>query len=92
MTVIEEVRGFLAQELGIDGAQEIDPDLGLVQKGLIDSIELMQVVAFLETRFGIRIEDTEILPVNLRSLSAMAAFIEQKLSASAAALQSPGAR
>jgi acyl carrier protein len=38
----------------------------------------MQVVGFLESEFGIKVDDTEILPKNLRSLSRIVAFVESK--------------
>lgn len=78
MNVIDEIRRFLQTELRIASADTLDPDTPLVQTGVIDSLELTQLVGFLETRFGIEVADTEMLPVNLRSLSAMARFVERK--------------
>lgn len=78
MNVLESLRRFLANELRVADAATMDPDLALVQSGAIDSIELMQVVAFLEKEFGIEVDDTEILPKNLRSLSRIVAFVEAK--------------
>ena len=84
MNVIDTIRGFLATELQIAQANELEPDLPLAQRGVIDSIELMQVVIFLENQYGIKIEETEILPSNLRSLSAMQDFVSSKLTAAGA--------
>jgi len=81
MNVIDTTRNFLATELRIAQAAEIDPDLPLVQRGIIDSIELMQIVLFLETQYGIKVDETEILPSNLRSLSTIQNFVLAKLQA-----------
>ena len=78
MAVTDDIRGFLADQLRINEAKALDGDLPLVQNGIIDSIELMQVVAFLETSYGIAVDETEFLPSNLRTLSTMAAFVERK--------------
>lgn len=78
MNVLDSLRRFLANELRVADAATMDPDLALVQSGAIDSIELMQVVGFLEKEFGIEVDDTEILPKNLRSLSRIVAFVEAK--------------
>jgi acyl carrier protein len=75
---IGAIRGFLAETLRVVGADEVDPELPLVQKGVIDSIELMQVVSFLEEHFGLEIDESEVVPANLRSLAAMAAFVRRK--------------
>ncbi len=81
MNVIEKTRNFLGTELRIAQAAEIDPDLPLVQRGIIDSIELMQIVLFLENQYGIKVDETEILPSNLRSLSAIQDFVSAKVKA-----------
>jgi acyl carrier protein len=78
MTVVDRIRDFLDQELKIADARSVDPDLPLVQNGILDSIELLRVVAFLEKEFGLTVADTEVVPSNLRSLSAMARFVEKK--------------
>ena len=78
MGVIESVRRFMSADLRVGNAGALGPDVPLVQKGVIDSIELMQIVGFLETEFGIAVEDTDIVPGNFRSLATMAAFVERK--------------
>ncbi len=78
MTVVDRIRDFLDQELKIAEARSVDPDLPLVQNGILDSIELLRVVAFLEKEFRLVVADTEVVPSNLRSLSAMARFVEKK--------------
>ncbi|MDP2958412.1 MAG: acyl carrier protein [Longimicrobiales bacterium] len=78
MNVLDSLRQFLANELRVADGATLDPELALVQSGTVDSIELMQVVAFLEKEFGINVDDTEILPKNLRSLSRIVAFVESK--------------
>ena len=81
MTVIDVVREFLGTQLRIADVQDVDPDWPLVQRGVIDSIELMQIVAFVEERFGIAVDDTEVVPGNFRTLSAIAGFVARKQTA-----------
>ncbi len=78
MDVISAVRRFLEKDLRIANAESLAEELPLVQKGVIDSIELMQVVAFLEKEFGIEVDETEILPAHFRNLASMAAFVARK--------------
>lgn len=79
--VIDAVRDFLSTTLRIADAQAIDPDTPLLQRGIIDSIELLQLVEFLERRFDIAIDETEVLPANLRSLAHMERFVAGKQAA-----------
>ncbi len=78
MAVTDDIRSYLADQLRISEAGSLDADLPLVQNGIIDSIELMQVVSFLEKSYGISVDETEFLPSNLRTLNTMAAFVERK--------------
>jgi acyl carrier protein len=78
VTVIDDVREFLAVNLRVAGAASLAPDTRLIARGVLDSIELMQVVSFLEEKYGIRVEDTEILPDNLGSLAAIGSFVDRK--------------
>ncbi len=78
MSVIEVLREILGSELRLKDAAKIDPDLPLLQSGIIDSIELLQVVSLLESRFSICVDDTEVLPANFRSLKAIERYIQRK--------------
>jgi acyl carrier protein len=51
----------------------------LLDAGLIDSTGILELVAFLESEFGIAIEDAEIVPDNLDSVRAIAAYVRRKL-------------
>lgn len=60
-------------------------DDSFLQEGIVDSLGMTQLVAFLEEEFGISIADAELVPDNLDSVSRAAAFVERKLTRSAAA-------
>jgi acyl carrier protein len=53
-----------------------------LDQGIIDSTGVMELVAHLEKEHGIRIQDDELVPENLDSVDAAAAFVQKKLSAS----------
>ena len=76
--VIADVRIFLGSQLRIANSDTIDADFPLVKRGVLDSIELMQIVEFVEKTYGVAIDDTEILPENLGSLTAIAQLVERK--------------
>jgi acyl carrier protein len=46
--------------------------------GLIDSTGVLELVEFLETRFGFKIPDVELVPENLDSVRAIVAFVQRK--------------
>jgi acyl carrier protein len=74
-----DVEDFLRTELGEGrGRGSIEPDENLIKRGILDSLGLMQLVTFLEERFGIEVEDQDLVPDNFRSLNEIGAFLEQK--------------
>ncbi len=59
-----------------------DPPLGaaesLLQRGIVDSTGVLELVGFLERHFGIDVLDHEIVPANLDSLDSLTRFVEAK--------------
>jgi acyl carrier protein len=46
--------------------------------GVIDSMSLWPLIVFVEERFGIKVEDTDIMQKNFQTLRALTNFIENK--------------
>jgi len=63
---------------------ETDNGLGetdsLLETGVIDSTGVLELVAFIEETYGIKIEDEEIVPENLDSIANLVAYIGSKIS------------
>jgi acyl carrier protein len=57
----------------------------LLDAGLIDSTGILELVAFLESEFAIRMADADIVPANLDSIAAIVAYVRGKTAQSAAA-------
>ena len=74
-----KIRSFIEQNFFFcDGVADLPDDASLLESGIIDSTGILEVIAFLETEFGMTIADEEIVPENLDSISAIAAFIQAK--------------
>lgn len=58
-------------------------DDSFLETSIIDSTGILELVAFVETTFGIEVADRELVPENLDSISKLASFIEKKKMASA---------
>ncbi len=50
----------------------------LLDAGVIDSTGVLELVAFLETEFGLAVDDADIVPENLDSISKIAGYIKGK--------------
>ena len=51
----------------------------LLELAIIDSTGILELVAFLEQRYGIAIADDELAPGNLDSVSRLTTFVQRKL-------------
>lgn len=52
-----------------------------LELGIIDSTGVLELVAFVESTYGIAVEDEELVPDNLDSIDALVRFIEGKQAA-----------
>nr|2MY5_A Chain A, Peptidyl carrier protein [Micromonospora okii]5WPX_A Chain A, Peptidyl carrier protein [Micromonospora okii]5WPY_A Chain A, Peptidyl carrier protein [Micromonospora okii] len=67
---------FVVEEFLPDVAPaDVDVDLDLVDNGVIDSLGLLKVIAWLEDRFGIAADDVELSPEHFRSIRSIDAFV-----------------
>lgn len=74
-----EVRQFIIDNfLFGESGDDLSLEDSLLEKGLIDSTGILELVGFLQKMFGIKIEDHEIIPTNLDSIDKIAAFVRQK--------------
>jgi acyl carrier protein len=53
-------------------------DESLVESGIIDSTGILELIEFLEERFGIEVSDSETIPDNLGSVANLTRFVEGK--------------
>lgn len=78
MSTPERVRQFIETNFYIADKSQLLDDTSLLEKGMVDSTGIMEVVAFLESEFGVKVDDTEILPENLDSIARISAFVARK--------------
>ncbi|HEX8742753.1 MAG TPA: acyl carrier protein [Thermoleophilaceae bacterium] len=72
--VIGEVRSIAALGLG-DAAPEIGVDTPLIELGIIDSLAVFQIAAFVEAEYGVEVPHTAMLPENFDSVRALSRMI-----------------
>lgn len=79
MSIEDEVSGYILENfLFSSDPRDLGKEESFLAKGIIDSTGMMEVIYFIEDRFGIRISDSEMIPENLDSVSRIARFVERK--------------
>ncbi|HRP36157.1 MAG TPA: acyl carrier protein [Gammaproteobacteria bacterium] len=56
-------------------------DDSFLDKGIIDSTGILELVMYLEEEFGLAVADEELLPDNLDSINNLVKFVERKQAA-----------
>jgi len=75
------IREFLTTNFYVAEGTALSDQASLLDRGIIDSTGVMEVIEFLQQSFGIEVRDEELLPENLDSISRIDAFVARKLEA-----------
>jgi acyl carrier protein len=77
--VRDQIKGFIINNfmMGRNPEELTDSD-SLLNKGIIDSTGVLELVGFLEESFNIQVEDAELIPENLDSVNNLVNYIEKK--------------
>jgi len=54
-------------------------DDSFIERGIIDSTAIMELVAHLERRYRITLQDKDLIPYNLDSVNSLARFVKSRL-------------
>lgn len=78
MTTQQRVQRFIQENFYVADPSELGDDTLLIDGGYVDSTGMLELIAFLETEFGLRIADREMVPENLGTIGRIAAFVARK--------------
>ena len=74
--LVTQIRKFLVQQF--PATRDVGNDEPLLNNGLIDSLGILEIVAFLEKKFGIAVSDEDLLPENFGSVQNLSNFVQEK--------------
>ncbi len=78
----ESIRAYIIENfLFGDGAPMQNDTMSLLDSGIIDSVGVMELVAFLEKDHGVQVADEELVPENLDSVDNLVNFVTRKQAA-----------
>jgi acyl carrier protein len=82
--IITRVRGFVQENfLYMHSSFHLADDDRLLDKGVIDSMSIVEMISFVEHEFGVHAIEEEISDANFGSLSGIARFVTEKQSVAA---------
>ncbi len=84
MSMEQKIRKYILENyLFTNDESALKSDDSFLEKGIVDSTGILEVIFFLEEEFGIKVSEDEMIPENLDSVSNIVGFVGKKLSVSA---------
>ena len=79
LSIEHDVRNFVVSNFlfGVDNG--LTTEQSFLSSGIIDSTGVLELVAFLEENYRLKIADDELVPENLDSLHNVTGFVSRKL-------------
>ena len=71
--IIAEIKNYIEKNILAEGVQ-IDAATDLKQTG-VDSFSTVEIILFIERKFGVAIPDEKLVPDNFKTLNALAAIV-----------------
>jgi acyl carrier protein len=79
MNIEDKIREFIVKNLYYAEGAALSDDASFLAEGVIDSMGAMELVAFVESEYKIKVEMSEVVVNNFDSIRKMANFIRRKL-------------
>ena len=81
MNAEQQLRNYILENfLFTDDQSVLSNNDSFLNKGILDSTGILELIYFLEDEFDIKVEDDEMIPNNLDSIVNLVAFINKKKS------------
>jgi acyl carrier protein len=79
MTTEQQLKEYISSNLLFsENGYPYPDDASFLEEGIVDSVGIMELVAFIEENMNVSVEDQEITPDNFDSITKLAAYIQRK--------------
>jgi acyl carrier protein len=78
MSIQDQLRVFIADETHVESPATLTDDYPLIERGVVDSMGILNIVSFIEREYGIEVQDEELVQGNFGTISSMARLIDAK--------------
>ena len=76
--VQQEIHNYIVDKILFDNGERIDENLSFQESGILDSTGFLELITFVEEKFGIEISDRELIPENFDTLRKISGFVQSK--------------
>jgi acyl carrier protein len=77
MSAIESVQTFIQAEIAPSRNVELTNSTNLIESGIIDSLGVMKMIAFVEQEYSVTLNPDDLVPENFETLDAITALLNR---------------
>lgn len=77
-TVHEQITGFITSHFPLARNRKIKSDDQILEKGILDSLGVLELVSYIEREFDINISDEDLVPEHFQTIKHITTFIQMK--------------
>ena len=79
MSIKQDIKTYILENyLFTDDDSQLSDSDSFLEKGILDSTGILEVIYFIEDEYGIKVEDEEMIPENLDSVESLVVFVKHK--------------
>jgi acyl carrier protein len=75
----QEIRNYIVDNMLFGDGKRLHDDISFQESGILDSIGFLELITFVEKRFGIEIADRELIPDDFDTLRKISRFVQNKI-------------
>jgi len=74
-----KLKEFIIKEVNLDlNLQQLDDDEPLIESGIIDSLGILKILAFMDETFGVDLSSDQIKLENFKTVSSICALVDRQ--------------
>ena len=81
MQIRQDLRQFIIDNFLFGREGQLGDADSFLESGIIDSTGVLELISFLEERFGVELEERDLTPDNLDSIDKVTMLVESRLAA-----------
>lgn len=73
--VLTVLRDYIAESVLRDASTDLDGETPLLEWGILNSLEIVRLIAFIDSRFGVEIDHADLVGETFRDLNSISALV-----------------
>ena len=73
------VREFILKQFPLARKHRVKDSDHLLESGMLDSVGVLEIVSFIEQKYGVAVSDEDLVPENFQTIDRIAGFVRSRM-------------